>query len=150
LLFQLNSIRYSGYDPIKEYELYELGADLKDRISMEKYIENKNSLPINHEKAVNYILYLLDYYKNDQHPKNNFQESLKKHLTKISWREKYHQCWLLGGEIQNELNEKVLTLLLVSKHRRESKLKEKSFLVRGITINIIQHLCHLYQLNNNK
>ena len=61
---------------------------------------------------------------------------------KISWKEDYHRFW----KVEEDLNHQILMILCVSKHRRYSSDRfVSSFLVRGISMKIIQFLCHLKQ-----
>ena len=70
----------------------------------------------------------------------NFLEIL--HEKKIFWTTEYHPYW--NGK--KNLNSQIVSLLLISKYRKES-LCNSSFLVKGIAFKIIQHLCHFQQKN---
>lgn len=62
---------------------------------------------------------------------------------KVEWRKECHQLW--NFENKEEIDEVILTVLLVSKHRKESSFVGTKLLVKGITMYIIKFICHLNQ-----
>jgi TPR repeat protein len=94
----------------------------------------------------------MDYYKlvtpmihnlKKNHKTSYIEKILKEILSQklVEWETKLHEYW----DVSKEVNEKIICILLISKHRKESSNKNGDFLVKGITINIIKYLCHFTQ-----
>jgi hypothetical protein len=64
----------------------------------------------------------------------------------ILWNTELHKYWL---QDISDLNLIVITLLLISKYRRQSNSDiVKTVMIRGITINVIKYYCHNIIINN--
>ena len=66
------------------------------------------------------------------------------HHNKVEWRKEYHVYW----KSEENLNQKIIILLLISKFKREIHNRTISqILVKGIVMKIIKYLCHFTQKN---
>lgn len=130
----------------KAVMLHESAADLGINESMKKLIELERRdtvVELDYDKVAKYYLYFL---KNSI---GNFYESLiyerpfKNFLSKklANWREELHKHW----KCYDLLDHQISTLLLISKFRRESVMKECLVLVKGVMMKIIKFLCHFSQ-----
>lgn len=82
---------------------------------------------------------------------NGFMESQNDLLDLLSgsvyvpWNNSLYHPYLSSNDfLKVEMDEKVKLLLLISKFRKSSSNTTKSFLVHGIAMEIVKHLCQLY------
>eukprot|EP01091_Cochliopodium_minus_P003812 TRINITY_DN13770_c0_g1_i1.p1 TRINITY_DN13770_c0_g1~~TRINITY_DN13770_c0_g1_i1.p1 ORF type:complete len:384 (-),score=74.20 TRINITY_DN13770_c0_g1_i1:21-1172(-) len=94
----------------------------------------------NHLKACEYYLKLINYIEKENVEK--YKQKIMKVISErqIDWCDSFHSYWIFN---ENEaLHRRLITLFLISKHRRESNA---SFMVKGITAKIIKFLCNFEQ-----
>ena len=136
-------------DLSKAIELYEKSiefnnTDLMYNLALVYKIgdyDKKVKIEIDLDKAAHYLL--KSSLLGDMDCMNNLKYLVQ--MEKLNWRKEYHIYW----KSENDLNQQILLILLVSKFRKQSKYQfVSSVLVKGISINIIKLLCHQKQIIN--
>lgn len=83
-------------------------------------------------------------------PDHKYIDKMKKYTTEmeeifstkvLDWQKEYHSLWKCSEGLQKN----ILTILLVSKHRKESVIGIQSILIKGIMMNIIKYACNYDQ-----
>jgi TPR repeat protein len=132
----------------KSFNYYQLSiemgcywSNISNLISLGKKLNKKMDYP----KIVGYFLQFFKFknLKDNNYAYNKNIENLKEILSQkyVEWREDLHKYWNPSKEVKG----KIIYLLLISKNRKESSNHLCSFLVKGITINIIKYFCHFTQ-----
>ena len=135
----------------KAIELYERASSLGNKIAIfqlgEIYEKGdvESKLEQDFEKAC--FLYFSGFTNfKDDYSQQKFIELIIQKRDQIIWRKEYHIYW----DKSEKLNQQIVPVLLVSKHRKESKIKKmESVFVKGITMNIIKYLCQYSTIEDN-
>jgi TPR repeat protein len=136
-------------DMKKVFGLYEKGFKMNDKsctFKLYKFYSKGKHTQVDPDKAA---FYLNECYKffSPKYIGKEFKKLFSEN--KVEWRKEYHENWL-DIEI---LNPQIITLLLVSKNRKECVFKGSHNLVKGIVMEIVKFLCnfqHTSCLNNKK
>lgn len=91
------------------------------------------------EKSFEYYNKLIDLGRKDD---DTFIDLIK--TGKLEWESKSHFAWKFNT-IKTDVEDQILTLLLISKHRNLSK-RDLYFMSKHITMIIIKFMCHFQQI----
>jgi TPR repeat protein len=127
-------------------ELYEMSSDLGDHVSSKDlakiYEMGLHGVEKDLEKAAHFYfkshIQSHKYYRDNSYILFNFLSRYK-----IEWKTEYHLHW--NAKDKKMLNEQIITLLLVCKHRNQSSFEGTKNVVKGIGMKIIRFLCHFQQ-----
>ena len=132
---------------LRAIELYEKAIEFGESYSLFNLAliyefgnkEEKIDIDINRACSLFFQRILID---EDEKSKNRFEDLILKHQNQVVWRKDYHLYWKTK-ENKTSFNQKIILLLLISKHKKDLKNKNLNFVfVRGITIEIIKYFCH--------
>ena len=103
--------------------------------SVDIYLYGRFGFPLDYEKALKYCKMGLE---KEKYMETKITEILS--IAQFEWEMELHRFWPKTPQ----LDKKIITLLLISKNKSSSKGGQ--FMIKGITMIIIQFLCHLDQL----
>ena len=143
-MFNLALIYENGTDEITKNNKY--AAQLYQKASEHNHVSSTIKLSMIYEfgqegigkdidLSVSLLFKAITISKDTPKIKEKFLQVL--HKNKVEWKEVYHVHW--NGE--EGLNDQILTILLVSKFRRESKNKIVYTFVKGLSMKFVKYLC---------
>ena len=141
--------KFVEQDMKKALKYYEKSAEIGNLLShsvLAKWAEfGFGSMQVDTERAARHLLYCVE--NGETCAIELLENFVLRH--KLVWSESLHRYWNAlpledGGKLFN-LNDQIVSLLLVSKNRRSSNLQYVQFLVNGVVMLIVKHLCHLRQ-----
>lgn len=136
----------------KSFQIYKRGLDSNDfellRNVAYNYAEQADHAVLEKtHKQVKYYeksLILFIQISKDTRFKEISKENIEKILSKkmIDWKKEYHLVW----NTSNDINPKIILILLISKYRKDSKnfIISKVF-IKYISFNVIKFLCNISQ-----
>ena len=129
----------------KAIDLYEKAASLGNCFAMKNlasiYEKGLKGVAIDFEKSA------FHYFK--LYKTNNENTALESFLNiisfeKVTWQPEYHHHW--KSKSPQKLNQQIITLLLISRSKNNSKKKfVSSMFIKGISMKVIRFLCHANQ-----
>ena len=133
-------------DVKRAYELFQLASnngDTASSMNLGQGYEMGEGVEIDLDKAALY------YHKAFKQGEKSARVKLCSLLDRVNWNKEYHHLFFSKREaqaqVEKNINEKIVSLLLVSKFRRDSKYQSVKFLVNGIAFIVIKFLCNLTQ-----
>ena len=110
--------------------------------------ESGKDVAVNLEKSAFYYFKSFNFHSEIEKNKIYFKQKFDSIISglRVEWRREYHRFWSLLPSS----NQQIFALLLISKYRALSNIKETNFFVKGVMMNIIKFLCHFQQTTEQK